>query len=611
VSHPVVNLVNLEQASKAYHERVLLDQVSLGVSAGQRIGVVGRNGAGKTTLLAALAGMAVLDSGRATRGRDSRVGYLPQAQQLAGTVGDLVFGEAAEHEWAADPRSRAVVAGLLGGIDPGAEVRTLSGGEQRRTGLAALLRLSYDLLLLDEPTNHLDIEAITWLAGYLRQHAPSFVVVTHDRWFLDEVTEETWEIADGQVHAYEGGYSAYVLARAERARLAAAADQRRRNLLRKELAWLRRGPPARTSKPKFRIEAANELIAGEPPPRDGVELARLASARLGKTVIELEDLSAAAAGRGLLDHVTWQLGPGDRVGIVGVNGTGKTTLLRLLAGLLPVPSAGPVTTTGRVVTGATVQVGMLTQEPAEVDPDLRVLEAASRVRGSAVVGRRELSVSQLLDRLGLRSDRQWARVADLSGGERRRLQLLVLLLAEPNVLLLDEPTNDLDIETLTELEDLLDGWPGSVVVVSHDRYFLERVTDHVLALVDGKLAYLPGGVDEYLRLRATPAGMARGAVPVPVAASAASAASAALVGSARSVGGGSAASRQRAGQRELARLERQITKLTDAEARLTADLAANASDYTRLIELGAQLRAVQAERVSLEERWLEVAEEIS
>jgi ATP-binding cassette subfamily F protein uup len=606
VSQPVVNLVNLEQASKAYHDRALLDRVSLGVSAGERIGVVGRNGAGKTTLLGALAGAAVLDSGRATRGRDVSVGYLAQTQQLAGTVGDLVFGGVAEHEWAADPRSRAVVAGLLGGIDTAADVRTLSGGEQRRTGLAALLRSSYDLLLLDEPTNHLDIEAITWLAGYLRQHAPSYVVVTHDRWFLDEVTEETWEVAGGQVHEYDGGYSAYVLARAERARLAAAADQRRRNLLRKELAWLRRGPPARTSKPKFRIEAANELIAGEPPARDGVELARLASARLGKTVIDLEDVSAGVGGRGLLDQVTWQLGAGDRVGIVGVNGSGKTTLLRLLAGLLPVPSDGPVATAGEVVTGATVQIGMLTQEPADVDPDLRVLETASRVRGSAVVGRRELSVSQLLDRLGLRSDRQWARVAHLSGGERRRLQLLLLLLAEPNVLLLDEPTNDLDIETLTELEDLLDGWPGSVVVVSHDRYFLERVTDHVLALVDGKLAYLPGGVDEYLRLRAAmPAGVGIGA------ARSASSAAASSSGSLRSGTGTAAASRQRAGQKELARLERQITKLTDTEAQLSADLAANASDYTRLVELGAQLRAVQDERAGLEERWLEVAEEIS
>ncbi len=498
-----MNLVNLEQAAKAYHERVLLDGVSLGVAAGQRIGVVGRNGAGKTTLLAALAGTAELDSGRTTRARDVTIGYLPQSEQLTGTVGSVVFGGVAEHEWAADPRSRAVVEALLGDIDTKADVSQLSGGERRRSALAALLRSSYDLLLLDEPTNHLDIEAITWLAGYLRQHAASFVVVTHDRWFLDAVTDETWEVAGGQVHAYEGGYSAYVLAKAERARIAAAMDQRHRNLLRKELAWLRRGPPARTSKPKFRIEAASALIADEPPARDSVELARLATTRLGKTVVELEDVSATAGPRVLIDHVSWQLGPGDRVGIVGVNGTGKTTLLRLLAGTLPVPSAGEVAATGRVSTGATVQLGYLTQEPAAVDPDLRVLEAAEQVRSSAVVGgKHELSVSQLLDRLGLTSERQWTRVGDLSGGERRRLQLLLMLLAEPNVLLLDEPTNDLDIETLTELEDLMDGWPGSVVVVSHDRYFLERVTDHVLGLMDGQLAYLPGGVDEYLSRRA-------------------------------------------------------------------------------------------------------------
>jgi ABC transport system ATP-binding/permease protein len=593
-----MNLVNLEQAAKAYHERVLLDGVSLGVAAGQRIGVVGRNGAGKTTLLAALAGTAELDSGRTTRARDVTIGYLPQSEQLTGTVGSVVFGGVAEHEWAADPRSRAVVEALLGDIDTKADVSQLSGGERRRSALAALLRSSYDLLLLDEPTNHLDIEAITWLAGYLRQHAASFVVVTHDRWFLDAVTDETWEVAGGQVHAYEGGYSAYVLAKAERARIAAAMDQRHRNLLRKELAWLRRGPPARTSKPKFRIEAASALIADEPPARDSVELARLATTRLGKTVVELEDVSATAGPRVLIDHVSWQLGPGDRVGIVGVNGTGKTTLLRLLAGTLPVPSDGEVAATGRVSTGATVQLGYLTQEPAAVDPDLRVLEAAEQVRSSAVVGgKHELSVSQLLDRLGLTSERQWTRVGDLSGGERRRLQLLLMLLAEPNVLLLDEPTNDLDIETLTELEDLMDGWPGSVVVVSHDRYFLERVTDHVLGLLGGQLAYLPGGVDEYLSRRAA-AAEHRETAEAGVRASA-------------GPGEGRAASQQRAGQKELARLERQIARLTAAETRLASELADNASDYAKLVELGADLRGVQTERASLEERWLEVAEDIS
>jgi ATP-binding cassette subfamily F protein uup len=601
-----MNIVNLEQASKAYHEHVLLDRVSLGVSAGQRIGVVGRNGAGKTTLLGALAGTGELDSGRATRARDVSIGYLAQVQPLTGTVGEAVFGSLPEHEWAADARSRGVIAALLGGLDFTADVARLSGGERRRTALAALLRSNYDLLLLDEPTNHLDIEAITWLAGYLQEYATTYVVVTHDRWFLDTVTEQTWEVADGQVHSYEGGYSAYVLARAERSRIAAAVDARRRNLLRKELAWLRRGPPARTSKPKFRIEAASALIADEPPPRDGVELARLAATRLGKTVIELEDVSVSAGQRALLEDVTWQLGPGDRVGIVGVNGTGKTTLLRLLSGQLPVPAvlargddppdppADTLRTTGHVVTGQTVQIGYLTQEPTPVDPDLRVLEAAERVRSSAQVGKRELSVSQLLERLGLRGDRQWTRVGELSGGERRRLQLMLLLLAEPNVLLLDEPTNDLDIDTLTELEDLLDGFSGSVVVVSHDRYFLERVTDHVLAVAGAGLAFLPGGVDEYLNIRALgEAGSHRApAAPPP---------SSPPPGSAAQV---------RTGQKELVRIERQIARLADQEDRLAAELAEHATDYAKLIELGAELRSVQQEKTELEDRWLVVAEEI-
>ena len=425
-------------------------------------------------------------------------------------------------------------------------------------------------------------------------------MVTHDRWFLDEVCERTWELADGQVHAYDGGYSAYVLARAERARLAEAADQRRRNLLRKELAWLQRGPPARTSKPKFRIEAATALTADEPAARDGVELTSLATARLGKTVFELTDVSVTVDGpapaehRRLLDDVTWQLGPGDRVGVVGVNGSGKTTLLRLLAGAWPAGN-GQLHTSGTVLRGSTVKLGYLTQEPTPVDPALRVLEAAERVRGSVQIGKRELSASQLLERLGLRGDRQWAPVGELSGGERRRLQLMLLLLGEPNVLLLDEPTNDLDIETLTELEDLLDGWPGSVVAVSHDRYFLERVTDHVLALLDGQLAYLPGGVTEYLERRDAQRAAAAPAAPpaaeVPAAAG--------------------AAGRQRAGQKELARLERQISKLAGAESALSEQLAASATDYARLVELGAELKAAQAERAALEERWLELAEELA
>ena len=602
---PLTPLVTLESATKAYGPRVLLDGVSLGVAVGDRIGVVGRNGAGKTTLLEALAGQAELDSGRATRARDLRLGYLPQAGELAGPVRAAVFGSLPEHEWAADLRGRSVIAGLLGGIDLNHQTERLSGGEARRVTLAALLRRDHDLLLLDEPTNHLDIEGIRWLAGYLRDYARTFVVVTHDRWFLDAVTDRTWEVTDGRVHSFDGGYSAYVLARAERARVAEAADQRRRNLLRKELAWLRRGPPARTSKPKFRIDAATALIEGEPAPRDGVELSRLATARLGKTVLDLEDVSVSVAGQALLDDVTWQLGPGERAGLVGVNGSGKTTLLRLLAGTLPGNAAGDsLSVSGRVARGKTVRIGYLAQEPPALDPGLRALEAAERVRRLVRVGDRELPVGRLLDRLGLRGERQWVPVAELSGGERRRLQLLMVLLDEPNVLLLDEPTNDLDIDTLTELEDLLDGWPGSLVVVSHDRYFLERVCDHVVALLGGALAYLPGGVEEYLarldqhrleeQREVTAAAGAGRPAPDP--------------------GGGApapSAARQRAARKELDRLERQLDRVSGQEAELTAALTENATDYTRLIELGAQLRAVQDQKADLEERWLALADEVS
>jgi len=605
-----VNLVNTEAAAKAFGPRVLLGGVSLGVSAGDRIGVVGRNGAGKTTLLAVLAGAATLDSGRVTRARGLRIGYLPQSDELTGSVRQLVFGTLPEYAWAANPRARAVSGALLGGIDLDAAAQRLSGGERRRVGLAALLAASHDLLLLDEPTNHLDIEAIGWLAGHLRDRGTAFVVVTHDRWFLDAACEWTWEVSGGQVRSYEGGYSAYVLARAERDRIAGAADQRRRGLLRKELAWLRRGPPARTSKPKFRIAAATALIEDEPPPRDQVELTMLATSRLGKTVLEVAGATVQAGQRVLLDQVSWQLGPGERVGLVGVNGSGKTTLLRLLAGTLPpaglsvaglsvagLSVAGQSVTglsvTGTVVRGSTVRLGYLTQEAAEIDPALRTLEAAEQVRGSVQVGKRELSASQLLERLGLGGEKQWTPVGELSGGERRRLQLLMLLMAEPNVLFLDEPTNDLDIETLTELEDLLDGWPGSLVVVSHDRYFIERVTDHVVALMGGKLAYLGGGVPEYLdrreRERAAESAAAR---PEPGRAP-------------------SQAAAQRAGQKELSRLERQLAAMTRQEAELTSALAASASDYAALIELGERLRAVQADKASLEERWLELAEELA
>jgi ATP-binding cassette subfamily F protein uup len=512
-------------------------------------------------------------------------------------------GDSPEHVWAADPRIRAVLAALLPGIDLDSPAERMSGGESRRVALAAVLVGRHDLLLLDEPTNHLDVEAIDWLARYLRDMGRAFVAVTHDRWFLDIACDRTWELAGGQLHGYDGGYSAYVLARAERARVADVTERRRRGLLRKELAWLRRGPPARTSKPRFRIDAANALIADEPPPRDGVELARLAAARLGKTVLEAEDVTVSVGERTLLGDVTWRLAPGERVGVVGPNGSGKTTLLDLLAGRSDLPVAG------RFIRGKTVRLGYLTQDGSGLDPSLTAREAVAAVRGNLAADVGPGSASQLLDRLGLRGDTQWTPAGELSGGERRRLQLLTILVDEPNVLFLDEPTNDLDVDTLTELEDLLDGWPGSLVVVSHDRYFLERVTDHVVALLgDGKLSFLGGGVEEYLQRRA---GQVAGGAGANGSGAGGSAGPAGLSSSAGlSSAGLSSSAAQRVGRKELQRLERQLARITDREVALTASLAAQASDYERLIELGAELRTVQAEKARLEEQWLSIAEDL-
>jgi ATP-binding cassette subfamily F protein uup len=615
-----MNLISLEKVAKAYAHRTLLDEVSLGVSAGDRIGVVGRNGAGKSTLLAILAGAATPDTGRVAMAAGLRSGYLPQGDQLTGTVGDIVFGPAgwaadgsgpggARAPWEADPRARAIVTELLPGVGLDADVQRLSGGERRRVALASLLVAERDVLLLDEPTNHLDIEAIDWLGGHLRDRNCAVVVVSHDRWLLDTVCERTLEIDRGQVHSAEGGYSAYVLAQAERERGEEAAERRRRNLARKELAWLQRGARARTTKAKFRVEAATALIAAEPPPRDSVELTRLATARLGKTVIELEDVTLRVGSRPLLEHVTWRLGPGDRVGVVGVNGSGKTSLLRLLGGeprgllggeprgLLDGSPGTEPSADGTVVRGKTVRVAHLSQELAELDPGQRVREAVEEVRLRIRVGDRELSAGQLLERLGFTAERQWTLMGDLSGGERRRVQLLRLLMDEPNVLLLDEPTNDLDIETLTELEDLLDGWPGTLVAVSHDRYFLERVTDHVVALLgDGKLSFLGGGVAEYLdRVRAGRAAAAGARQP-----------------GAGAPGAGapprSSAAGERMARKEMQRLERQLERLSAREAELAEELAANATDYEKLTSLGADLRAVQAEKRDVEDRWLAVAD---
>src|SRR5215211_2950972 len=549
-----VNLVNLERVHKAHGTTVILDDVSLGVAAGERIGVVGRNGGGKSTLLSLLTGVDEPDSGRVTRRGDLALGVLDQTGTLpAGTtVRDVVLPPsmfAAEHEWAGDPAVRSVLSGLeLDRLGLDAPVAPMSGGERRRVALAAQLIRPLDLLVLDEPTNHLDVEGVAWLAEYVRARAGGLVVVTHDRWFLDEVCTTTWEVADGNVHAYDGGYSAYTLARAERARQAAATEERRQNLVRKELAWLRRGPPARTSKPKFRIDAAQALIADEPPARDTMALKGFAARRLGKTVYDVEDVDYAVqtedGPRTLFEDLTWHVGPGDRIGIVGVNGAGKTTLLRLLTGELD-PDRG------RVVRGQTVAPAYLSQHVVELPARLRVLEAVQEIGRIVRLAGQEISASSLAERFGFPASRQWTPVGDLSGGERRRLQLLRLLMAEPNVLLLDEPTNDLDIDTLTALEDLLDSFPGTVLVVSHDRYFIDRVCDSVIALMgDGTVAALPGGVDEYLARRRAGEAQLAGAAP-------SSAATSAPQPPAPS---GPSAGEVRSARKEAARLERRLER---------------------------------------------------
>jgi ATP-binding cassette subfamily F protein uup len=577
-----VNLVNLESVTVAHGTRLLLDGVSLGVSEGDRIGIVGRNGGGKTTLLKTLVKAEEPHSGRVTHTSGLRVGVLTQDVRVDVrlTAHQAILGETAEHTWAGDARVREVLDGLgLHGIGLDSVVETMSGGERRRVALAALLVQEWDLLVLDEPTNHLDVEGVAWLAAHLKARTSSqaHLVVTHDRWFLDEVNSRTWEVHDGVVDAYEGGYSAYVLARAERDRMAATAEQKRLQLVRKELAWLRRGPPARTSKPQFRIDAANALIADEPPARDDVALQRFSAARLGKTVYELHGISLAFGKKLLLDNVDWNIGPGDRVGIVGVNGAGKSTLLKLLVGQQQPDS-------GRVVIGQTVKPAYLSQEVAELDPSLRVLEAVEQVAKVVDLGGgKTIGASTLADRFGFTGNAQWTRVGDLSGGERRRLQILRLLMGEPNVILLDEPTNDLDIDTLRALEDLLDGWPGTLLVVSHDRYFLERVTTVTASLMgDGTVAALPGGVDEYLakRIKAAPA-----AAP-------------------KSKGGGDT----RAAKKELQRVEREIARLDKERTQVLADLAAQASDYDAVATLDTRLREIDARKAELEDAWLELSD---
>ena len=591
MSVPVTNLVNLEGVRIAYGTRVLLDEVSLGVGDGDRIGVVGRNGGGKSTLLEVLARRRLPDGGRVTHTGGLRTGLLAQTDRLdpARTVRAAAVGDRAEHAWRSDPRMRDVTDALLAGLDLEGPVSSLSGGERRRVALARLLVDDPDLLLLDEPTNHLDVEGVDWLARHLAGRRGALVAVTHDRWFLDAVCERTWEVVGGQVQVYDGGYSAFVLAKTERVRAADAMDERRRNLLRKELAWLRRGPPARTSKPRFRVDAANALIADEPAPRDTVELVRVAGQRLGRSVYDVEEATVCLGERTLLDEVTWRLGPGDRIGVVGANGAGKTTALRLLAGDL-------APTTGRVRVGVTVRAAYLSQTVAELPPELRALEAVQEVRPVVELGRgRELTARQLAERLGFTGERLWTRVADLSGGERRRLQLLRLLMVGPNVLLLDEPTNDLDIETLGALEDLLDGFAGTLVVVSHDRYFLERVCDRVVGLLgDGSVRDLPGGVAEYLRLRAGTAGTGEQAGPDQVRPAAAPA--------------GTDAAHVRTARKDLARIERRLGRLAEQVQALHAEMAAHATDHLRVADLDTRLRALQRQTAELEDTWLAAAD---
>ena len=601
----MAHLLGGEALHLSFPTKNVFDAVTVGLNEGDRVGIVGRNGDGKSSLLALLAGRLTPDSGRVTVRGGVRIGVLDQTDTLdpSLTVGQAVVGDRAEHEWAGDPKVRDVVSGLVGDLPWDKLVGDLSGGQRRRVALAALLAGDDDVLMLDEPTNHLDVEAVTWLARHLNRrwssNAGGLLVVTHDRWFLDEVCTATWEVHDGIVEPFEGGYAAYVLQRVERDRMAAASEAKRQNLMRKELAWLRRGAPARTSKPKFRIEAANELIADEPPVRNAVELSRMATSRLGKDVVDIEDVSVSYGDHQVLKDVTWRIAPGERTGVLGVNGAGKSTLLGLVTGKV-------TATSGRVKRGKTIKVATLTQELAELADiaDTRVNDVIARYRTSYVAGGKEMTPGQLLERLGFTAVQLQTPVKDLSGGQRRRLQLLLILLDEPNVLVLDEPSNDLDTDMLAAMEDLLDTWPGTLLVVSHDRYLLERVTDQQYAVLDGHFRHVPGGVDEYLRLlERSRAGAGATSTGAPTEASGA-------VGGETS-GSGLDGAGLRAAKKELGALERRISKLTGQIEALDKKMTEHdPADYGGLASLGTDKAALAAEIGEVEERWMALAEAV-
>ncbi|WP_455112937.1 ABC-F family ATP-binding cassette domain-containing protein [Rothia mucilaginosa] len=606
----MAHLLGGESLHLEFPTRTIFEGITVGLNEGDRIGIVGRNGDGKSTLMKILAGRLEPDSGRVTVRGGTRIGYLDQSDVLDDdhTVGYAIVGDTPEYEWASQARIRDVISGLVSDLPWDAPVSSLSGGQRRRVALASLLAQEWDVLMLDEPTNHLDVEAITWLAGHLKsrwsKNAGGLMVVTHDRWFLDEICTDTWEVHDRIVEPFEGGYAAYILQRVERDRQAAAAEAKRQNLMRKELAWLRRGAPARTSKPKFRIDAANALIADVPPVRDTVELKKMAVSRLGKDVVDLENVSVTyddpslpGGKRPVLKKVTWRIAPGERTGILGVNGAGKSTLLSLVTGDLK-------PTEGRVKHGKTVKIATLTQQLDELNEvaNDRVSDVIGRKKRSYIADGKELSPSQMLERLGFTSAQLSTPVKDLSGGQKRRLQLMLILLDEPNVLILDEPSNDLDTDMLAAMEDLLDTWPGTLLVVSHDRYLMERVTDQQYAVIDGSFRHLPGGVDEYLALSAAGAG---GSAAGSVQARAASSAQASAEPDTPKVSG----AELRAAQKESGAIERRLAKLAAEQEKLSEQMSAHdASDYAGLAALGEQQQTLQDEIDELEMRWLELSE---